>query len=89
MDRSLVLPEDFGDYAWEVASKGYFELARVRPGDRVLNVTFYEARRLAQDVSDELKAARVFTSARLLVIREVTPENIRAAIELAPADLFD
>ena len=88
MDRELILPTDFADYAWEVESKGYLD-ARVRAGERVVDVSFYDPTRLAQDIAEEVAAGRLFSSARLLVLARVTPENMQAAIANAPARLFE
>ncbi len=89
MDRELVLPADFGDYAWEVESKGYFSEASVRIGGHLVGVSFYEPARLIQDITEELAAGRPFASPRLLVLERVTLENMGAAVERAPAALFE
>lgn len=89
VDRELILPADFSDYAWEVESKGYFSEVDVRVGDKLVQVTFYEATRLAQDIAEELADDRTFTVSRLLVLERVTVENMRAAIARAPGKLFD
>jgi hypothetical protein len=88
MDRELILPTDFDDYAWEVESKGYFWDASVRIGVRVVPVAFYEPTRLAQDIADELAAGRAFTASRLIVLERVTLEGMRDAVARAPSELF-
>lgn len=88
MNRELVLPADFDEYEWEVESKGYFADASVRIGGRLLPVVFYEPVRLAQDIADEMSEGRLFTASRILVLKRVSAENMRAAIESAPAELF-
>lgn len=88
IDRELVLPADFDDYAWEVESKGYFAEASVRIGQRVVSVEFYEPVRLAQDVTEGLTAARPFVVARLIVLDRVTRKNMLAAVAKAPATMF-
>jgi len=89
MDRELVLPADFGDYAWEVESKGYFSDALVRIGNRLVPVTFYEPVRLAQDVGSEIAAGRLFSASRLLVLERLSVENMQAAVAGAPVELFE
>lgn len=58
-------------------------------GGRVVDVTFYDPTRLAQDIAHEIAAGRLFTNARLLVLARVTPENMQAAIASAPSRLFE
>jgi hypothetical protein len=83
MERELVLPTDFDDYAWELESKGYFGEAAVRIGDQQVGVTFYEPTRLSQDIAEELAAGRPFAVPRLLVLERVTLENMRFAVARA------
>lgn len=89
MEQQLLLPADFGDYAWEVESKGYFLDARVLIGSRHLAVSFYEPTRLAQDIAEELAAGRPFHATRLLVVASVTSESMRAALASAPLEFFE
>jgi hypothetical protein len=89
MERELVLPTDFDDYAWELESKGYFTDAAVQIGDKHVGVSFYEPTRLSQDIAEELAAGRPFAISRLLVVERVTLENMRIAVTRAPAALFE
>ena len=89
MMRRLVLPADYGEYAWEVEAKGVFWGASVAAGERQTPVTFYDPVRLRQDVDEELGAGRVFGASRLLVVERVTVENMQAAVSQAPLELFD
>lgn len=79
----LVLPEDFDDYAWEVEAKGVFWEVRLRYDGLEYPLTFYEPVRLAQDISDQLKASPVFFEQNLMVVPKVT----REAMELAVREL--
>jgi hypothetical protein len=88
MDRELVLPSGYTDYAWEVEVKGVFWDARVRIGDTTVAVTFYDAVRLSEDVHEELAAGRSFAVQRLLVVPKVTEASMRAVVSGAPEDFF-
>jgi hypothetical protein len=79
----LVLPEDFDDYAWEIESKGVFWDVRLRYGGREYPLTFYEPRRLAQDVTDQLEEYPIFFEQNIVVVKKVT----RAAMDLAAQEL--
>ncbi|ALV42857.1 hypothetical protein AU252_18250 [Pseudarthrobacter sulfonivorans] len=89
MIRELVFPPDFGDYAWEVESKGVFWGAAVRIDDSLISVTFYEPTRLQQDIDAELETGRLFTVKRLLVIERVTIANMQSAVTEAPSEFFE
>lgn len=80
----LVLPEDFEDYAWEIESKGVFWDVRLRYGGREYPLTFYEPRRLAQDVADQLEERPIFFERNIVVVRKIT----RAAMDLAVQELI-
>lgn len=88
VDRKLVLPSDFHDYAWEVESKGVFWDAAVQIGDNLAEVTFYDPVRLSQDVEEELAARPSVGLRRVLVVRAVTEEQMRAAAMAAPAEFY-
>lgn len=88
MDRELVLPADFHDYAWEVEAKGVFWDASVRLGNVEVAVTFYDPVRLTQDLADELAERPAFELRRALVVPSVTEEHMRAAIDRAPLEFF-
>jgi len=88
MNRELVLPSDFGDYAWEVEAKGYCDAA-VRVDDSLISVTFYAPTRLEQEIGDDIEAGRLFTLKRLLVVESVTVDNMQSAIARAPSEFFE
>jgi hypothetical protein len=74
------LPEDFEDYAWEVESKGVFWDVLLRYGRREYSLTFYEPRRLVQDVTDQLKIEPIFFMENLVVVPKVTREAMEVAV---------
>ena len=88
MIRELVLPPNFGDYAWEVEAKGYCDAA-VRVNDSLISVTFYDPTRLEQEIGDDIEAGRLFTLKRLLVVERVTLENMQSAIATARSEFFE
>lgn len=89
MDRKLMLPTDFGEYAWLLESKGYFTDALVRVGQQDYPVTFYDPTRLAQDIAEELAAGRSFWAARLIVVPALTEEAMHSAVASAPREWFE
>ncbi|MDO5079765.1 hypothetical protein [Buchananella hordeovulneris] len=88
MDRELLLPTDFGDYAWEIEAKGVCWEVSVRVGDRLVAVTFYDPVRLAQDIAAELRGGAYPELRRVLVVPRVTAEQMRAAIARVPREFF-
>ena len=88
MDRELSLPADFRDHAWEVEAKGVYWDVSVRIGDRVATVTFYDPVRLSQDIAEELGQRHCAELRRVLVVPHVTEEQMRMAVERAPAEFF-
>lgn len=85
----LVLPADFGEYAWEVEAKGVFWDAKIDVDGVHVSLTFYDEVRLAQDVAEELAQARVFGCNRLLVVERLTAENMQAAVDAMPSSFFE
>jgi len=88
MDRELVLPPDFEDYAWEVEAKGVFWDATVRMGDASVAVTFYDPARLSQEIIDELNDRSSFELLRTLVVPSVTEKEMRDAVARASLGFF-
>jgi len=88
MDRELILPSDFDDYAWAAEAKGYLWEAVVNVDGARIEVNFYDPARLAQDVADDLAHNGAFAAKRLLVVARVTVDNMRAAIDAAPPEFF-
>jgi hypothetical protein len=80
-DYSLVFPEGFDDYAWEVESKGWFGEARLTSMGRSYRIIFYEPVRLAQEIEDELKRGKPFLEQNLVVVPSVTRQNMETAVE--------
>jgi hypothetical protein len=88
VERELVLPADFDDYAWEVASKGVFWDVSVRLEGVEVAVTFYDPVRLSQDVADELAERSVLSLRRVRIVPSVTEEYMQHAIQRAPIEFF-
>lgn len=88
MERKLVLPPDFPEYAWEVEAKGVFWDAKVLVEGTPVPVTFYDPSRLSQDVSEELAERVGLELPRVLVIPTLTEDNMRRAVDRAPAEFF-
>jgi hypothetical protein len=88
MERELVLPRTFQDYAWEVEAKGVFWDALVRVGENSVAVTFYDPARLSQDLTEELDGRPSVELLRVLVVSSVTEERMRDAVDRAPLEFF-
>lgn len=88
LSRKLIFPEDFSDYAWEVESKGYFDGASVKVGDRCINVTFYDPTRLSQDIREDFRAFGMMELRRVLVVESVTEEEMMLAVDRATDEFF-
>ena len=88
MDRELSLPTDFRDHAGEVEAKGVFWDVPVRIDDRVVAVTFYDPVRLSQDIAEELVQRHCAELRRVLVVPCVDEEQMRMAVDRAPAEFF-
>jgi|ERR1700730_8141750 hypothetical protein len=69
--------------AWEVRQKGWFEQAIVHlPDGNKVPVCFWDPGRLSQDLETDLKLGKTCISEPgMIVIPEVTAENMKAAVE--------
>ncbi len=76
----VILPDDFGEYAWEVEAKGVFWDVRLRYRGREFALTFYEPERLAQDIRAELDGSAAFCEQNLVVVEKVTKEHMESAV---------
>lgn len=67
----------------ETAARGFWELCHVMLPDGTRHpIVFYDAVRLAQDLSEEASQGRPFLSERsMIVLQEVTRKNMEAAVE--------
>jgi hypothetical protein len=81
-DVSLIFPEGFGDYAWELESKGWFNEARLEFEGRVYRLVFYDPVRLGRDIGDEMQRCGVFFEPNLIVVPTVTRQNMEKAATL-------
>src|SRR5215510_4449472 len=79
---SLILPEDFDEYEWEVTSKGWFGNALLNFSGRVFRLRFFDPVRLSQEIEDELKRGQAFFEPNLIVVRSVTRSEMDRAAEL-------
>ncbi|GGO02670.1 hypothetical protein [Microbispora bryophytorum] len=73
-------PDDFGDYAWEVEAKGWFEGVTVEWNGARIRPVFYDPVRLNQEISDELAGGSYFREPNLIVIEKVTRDHMEVAI---------
>lgn len=80
-DGSLVFPEGFDDYAFEVESKGWFAGATFAFLGKKRRMTFYDPFRLRQDIEEELQGGRFFFEPNLVVVPSVTRENMEKAVK--------
>lgn len=86
---SLIFPDDFDDYAWEVESKGWFNDVVVEADGKKFRITFYDIARLSQDVEDALAINAAFVEKNIVVLNCVTREAIERAVEfIATSDGF-
>jgi hypothetical protein len=79
---SLILPEDFDEYEWEIISKGWFGGARLNVSGKEYRLIFYDPVRLGQTIEDELQRGEAFFEPNLIVVRSVTRSNMEGAVEL-------
>jgi hypothetical protein len=80
-DNSLVFPEGFDDYAWEVEAKGWFTEATFTFLGKKHRMTFYEPGRLRQDIEEEFRGGRFFFEPNLVVVPSVTRQNMEKAVK--------
>ena len=76
----LRFPEDFDDFAWEVEAKGVYTLDVVRSDGQVRRVTFAVTARLAQDIESEILHQGFFAEQRLVVLKQLTRDEMEAAV---------
>lgn len=81
-DYNLSLPEDFGDYEWEVTAKGCFSEAFLTVAGIRYRLNFYDAIRLQQEIESALGSGEMFFEPNLLVIKAVDKAKIEEAAEL-------
>jgi hypothetical protein len=77
---TLKWPDDFGDYSWEIESKGWFVGLEIVIDGKTLRPTFYDPVRLSQDIAGETSGAGFFFEPFLIVIRQVNRETIERAV---------
>jgi hypothetical protein len=79
---SLVFPEDFDDYEWEITTKGWFGEARLNLSGKQYRLIFYDPVRLSQTIEDDLQHRSAFFEPNLIIVRSVTRSDMERAVEL-------
>ncbi|SFX46658.1 hypothetical protein SAMN03097694_2324 [Janthinobacterium lividum] len=81
-DYSLVFPDDFDDYEWEVTAKGCFSEVFLTVTGICYRLSFYDATRLRQEIDSALDSGQMFFEPNVLVIKKVDKEQMEKAAEL-------
>lgn len=76
----LNLSDDFSEYAWEVESKGCFEVD-IKIFDKIYTFNFYDLIRLNQTIEDDLNLNQYFFYENMVVLPKVNLRNIEKFIE--------
>lgn len=76
----LNLSDDFSEYAWEVESKGCFEVD-IKIFDKIYTFNFYDPIRLNQTIEDDLSLNQYFFYENMVVLPKVNLRNIEKFIE--------
>jgi hypothetical protein len=79
---SLIFPEHFDEYEWEVTSKGWFRHALLNVSGKDYRLIFYDPVRLCQTIEDELQRGCAFFEPNLIIVRSVNRSNMERAVEL-------
>ncbi len=74
-------PSDFNDYAWELSSKGYFEVRAV-VNDKEVNVSFYDSHRFEQDKMIAEELGEELRVENLIIVETVNREQMDIAIKV-------
>ena len=77
----LILPNDFSDYEYEVANKGWFSEASLRIDGNRYRLNFYDVRRLKQEAEACLQQGVPFFLPNLIVLNRVTKRDMEQAVE--------
>lgn len=72
-------PEDFDEYAWELSSKGHFEVQAVVDGVTI-NVSFYDNHRLEQDKQLSEELGEELLAENIIIVDVVEKDKMDAAI---------
>jgi hypothetical protein len=87
----LLFEYEFGERErFEAKARGYLSHVVVEHSDGSrYSVVFYDCVRLQQDLEDEVSAGRMCVAdPGMIVVSEVTPENIRTAVDRLAAEGF-
>ena len=82
---SLIFPQGYEDYAWEVESKGWFGEAMLSYSGRNYRLNFYDPARLAQEIDSEIQNGGIFFERNLVIVKSLT----KASMESAAAELVE
>lgn len=82
---SLVFPQGYEDYAWEVESKGWFGEATLSYSGKNYRLNFYDPTRLAQEMDSEIQRGGIFFERNLVIVKSVT----KSSMESAAAELVE
>ncbi len=86
---SIIFPDDFENYAWEVEAKGWFNDVVVEVDGERFRIAFYDIARLSQDIEYELSVKAAFFEKNIVALKFVNRESIERAIEfIAASDGF-
>ncbi len=80
-DASLIFPDDFGDYEWEITAKGYFDDVVLVAAGKSYKLRFYDQERLRQEIESELDRAEFFYEPNVMVVRSVTKISMERAVQ--------
>lgn len=78
----LHFPQDFADHEWEIKSKGWYPFTVVTDDGKRFRLNFYDRIRLNQEVEDELNNSGLFFEPNIIVISEVTRNEIHKALDV-------
>ena len=86
---SLIFPDDFDDYAWEVEAKGWLNDVILETNGQKFRIMFYDLARLSQDIESALAINAAFVEKNVVVVPHVTRLAIEQAVQfMAISDGF-
>jgi hypothetical protein len=82
IDYSILFPDGFDDYAWEVQSKGWFSDVKLAVFGKQYRISFYDPVRLSQEIQDEILRGGVFFEPNVVVAQSINRQSVESAIQL-------
>lgn len=76
----IKIEKNFSEYAWEIESKGCFEVD-IKIFDKIYTFNFYDPIRLNQTIEDDLNLNQYFFYENMVVLPKVNLRNIEKFIE--------